>query len=283
MPEKSSRVHDLTYSYQRRLFPGPRRVERHWSSFDWKRFFGWANAFWFAILVIATVGVHQANDRAKKYRTELENTAAQSSELLGEIQRLQQLNQYTSGRVLRLARDMQDILLSARGEQRDFLRALIPSALQLQTEQRIPASATLAMAIYESGYGTSDLAARHNYHGMKAFAGAWSGESIRTITRDSGKRVLADFRVYDSIEAGVNGFGEFVRQPRYQAAFAHREGPAFVGELLRAGYCPDSDYLENIRTIIERHHLHVLDVAEWETSSPAPAASATPVPPPSGG
>lgn len=273
-PKSPSRIPDLTLSYQRRLFPGPRRVERHWSAFDWKRFFGWANAVWFLILALATFGVYRANQRAAHYRAELESTAAQTAELLGEVQRLQELHQFTSSRVLHLARDMQDILLSARGQERDFLRALIPGALKLQTEARIPASATLAMAIYESGYGTSELASHHNYHGMKAFPTAWNGPTVRTPTRDNGKRVLADFRVFPTLEDGIRGFGDFVRQPRYAAAFIHRDGPAFVAELLRAGYCPDRDYLDNIRTIIQRHHLHLLDLAPLEEpSSPSPNAT----------
>jgi flagellum-specific peptidoglycan hydrolase FlgJ len=272
-PKSPSRVLDLTHSYQKRLFPGPRRVERHWSSFDWKRFFGWANAFWFLILGLATIGVHQANERAARYRAELESTAAQTTELLQEVERLQELHQYTAGRVLHLARDMQDILLSARGDERDFLRVLIPAALKLQTEARVPASATLAMAIYESGYGRSELAARHNYHGMKAFDPAWDGPTHRTVTRDSGRRVIADFRVFPSQEEGIRGFGAFVRQPRYQAAFTHRDGLTFVSRLLEAGYCPDDDYLDNIRTIIARHHLHLLDLAEIEPVSAEPAAA----------
>jgi|GEM_PF-3047876 len=274
MRPKSSRVVDLTHSYQKRLFPGPRRVERHWTSFDWKRFFGWANAAWFLILGVATIGVHQANERAARYRAELESTAAQTTELLQEVERLQELHQYTAGRVLHLARDMQDILLSARGEERDFLRALIPGALRLQTEARVPASATLAMAIYESGYGRSELASHHNYHGMKAFEGAWSGPTIRTMTRDSGRRVMADFRVFPSTDEGIRGFGTFVQQPRYRAAFAHRDGPGFVQQLLSAGYCPDRDYLDNIRTIIARHHLHLLDLTPLEAGPvPEPAAA----------
>lgn len=273
---KSSRIVDLTLSYQRRLFGRPRRVERHWSAFDWKRFFGWANAFWFVILAVATLGVREANQRAAQYRAELEATAAQTTELLREVERLHELNQFTSSRVLHLARDMQEILLSARGKERDFLRTIIPSALRLQTEARVPASATLAMAIYESGYGQSELAARHNYHGMKAFPASWDGPTVRTMTRDSGRRVPADFRVFSDLESGVRGFGEFVRQPRYRNAFNHTDGPSFVAELLKAGYCPDKDYLDNIRAIIQRHHLHLLDVAPLE---PVPSPSAAEVMP----
>ncbi|NBQ65952.1 MAG: hypothetical protein EBT95_10605 [Verrucomicrobia bacterium] len=69
--------------------------------------------------------------------------------------------------------------------------------MMIQTTTQIPASAVIAMAIFESGYGNSVLAKEYNnYFGMKAF-GSWTGpRAMNMPTRDNGVETTADFRAY---------------------------------------------------------------------------------------
>ena len=84
----------------------------------------------------------------------------------------------------------------------------------------------------------------------------WNGPVARhQPTRDSGKLVYADFRAYPSMEAGFCGYAEFLQNPPYKYASRQTSGVEFVRQILADGYCPDSDYLDNIRRIIVAYHL----------------------------
>jgi flagellum-specific peptidoglycan hydrolase FlgJ len=161
--------------------------------------------------------------------------------------------------VVELAKKVNLVLGKSYGSKRSFLEEAVPQAIRMQVQYDIPASAIIAMAIYESGYGRSDLAKdHHNYFGMKAYH--WSGKKVNMPTVDSGVKTRAEFRVYATLGDGFQGFAEFLRgKGRYQNAFSKKNGPEFVREVLKAGYCPDSDYLSNIKTIMARHNLQELD------------------------
>ncbi len=161
--------------------------------------------------------------------------------------------------VVELAKKVNLVLGDSYGSKRTFLEEAVPQAIRMQVQYDIPASAIIAMAIYESGYGRSDLAKdHHNYFGMKAYH--WNGKKVNMPTVDSGVKTKADFRVYATLGDGFQGFAEFLKgKGRYQKAFTHKTGPDFVREVLRAGYCPDSDYLSNIKIIMARHNLQELD------------------------
>ncbi len=178
-----------------------------------------------------------------------------------EIARMVAFQTSSPGDVLDLAKRINRVLESGYGSQRHFLERAIPEAIRIQVQHGIPASAVLSMAIYESGYGRSDLSrSHHNYFGMKAFNN-WTGpRAVDMPTKDSGVMTRADFRAYPTLEAGFQGFVEFLKtNPRYARAFNERQGLPFVQRVLAAGYCPDADYLARIRTIMNRHRLHELD------------------------
>jgi flagellum-specific peptidoglycan hydrolase FlgJ len=146
-------------------------------------------------------------------------------------------------------------------QQKQFVLSLLPQALSLQARKGIPASASVGMAIYESGWGQSQLAKQHNnLHGLKAGA-AWSGESVTMPTVDLGVRQFAEFRSFATPAGGLEGFGEFLSSKRYQPAFEEKTGPAFVNKVAAAGYCPDADYSANVKKIIQERNLGILDTA----------------------
>lgn len=145
--------------------------------------------------------------------------------------------------------------------QKQFVLSLLPQALSLQARKGIPASATVGMAIYESGWGQSQLAKQHNnLHGLKAGA-AWSGKSVTMPTLDLGVRQFAEFRSFATPAGGLEGFGEFLSSKRYYPAFQEKTGPAFVSKVAAAGYCPDTDYSANVKKIIKERNLGLLDTA----------------------
>ncbi|MBS0657464.1 MAG: glucosaminidase domain-containing protein [Verrucomicrobia bacterium] len=152
-----------------------------------------------------------------------------------------------------------EVIATGRDErERSLLALLVVFADRLERRERIPAAATIAMALHESGYGRSRLAAEHhNYFGLKL--GRAAEPFVELPTRELGRMVRANFRAYRDFEAGIDGFAEFLRRyPRYRPAWAAPDARGFVASLLRAGYCPEPDYLDCIETILRRHRLDLL-------------------------
>lgn len=150
------------------------------------------------------------------------------------------------------------VVATGRSErERALLAVLIVGARKLERTDGIPAAATVAMALHESGYGLSQLAAKHNnYFGLKL--GKTIGEFVRLPTRELGQMVRADFRVYNSLSEGIAGFATFLRYPRYRDAFRTSAPREFVRRLLLAKYCPERDYEACIEAIMSRHRLDLL-------------------------
>ncbi|MEM9399579.1 MAG: glucosaminidase domain-containing protein [Verrucomicrobiota bacterium] len=177
-----------------------------------------------------------------------------------EISRMVSLHTGTPADVVKLASIIESVLSTAQGQRREFLRLAIPVAIHTQVRYEIPASGFLAMSIYESRYGESDLAQKaNNFFGIKAF-NDWKGDKVFMPTVDLGQRTMAYFRSYRSISEGFDDFATFLSKKRYEKAFDYtNDGIAFVREVLRSGYCPDHDYLDHIKTIMQRHNLRELE------------------------
>lgn len=198
-------------------------------------------------------------------------TAKELAERDMKIARLISYQSASPTDLLVLANKIAKILDTAPDHQRSFLEKALPEAMYIQIAYGIPASAVLAMSIYESGYGRSTLASQYNnYFGIKAFDD-WKGPRAKSMpTRDLGILTTADFRAYHNIREGFMGYANFIREnDRYQRAFRTKSGIQFVSHVLKAGYCPDASYLGNIRTIMERHQLQELDnILETATHTP---------------
>jgi len=217
-----------------------------------------ASGWWGTTKIGVALSDFYLEERAK-WMEQSEEQARLIRERNMEIARMVAFQTRTPHDVVELAKTVNSVLEGSYGSKRAFLEIAVPEAMRMQVQYDIPASAIIAMAIYESGYGRSDLARdHHNYFGMKAYH--WDGKKVNMPTVDSGMKTRADFRVYPTLGEGFQGFAEFLKgKSRYRDAFDHTSGPAFVREVLRAGYCPDHDYLANIKTIMERHNLQALD------------------------
>lgn len=174
---------------------------------------------------------------------------------------LQQLGRFEVDSSMESA--VRDVLQTFPARHRPFILAMSTGAIRLQEAFGIPASVTVAMAIYESAYGRSELARFHsNYFGIKAFP-TWQGDRVRMKTKDEGTWTEADFRVYPNYREGMLGFANFLSTaPRYQSAFAVTDPAEFARRILDAGYCPDDDYHTNILSIIKRYDLTKLDLPQ---------------------
>lgn len=178
-----------------------------------------------------------------------------------QVARLVSLQTSSPGDVVRLAGKISKVLNTANGANRSFIEKALPEAIRIQVQFGIPASATISQAIYESGYGGSSLAKQYNnFFGIKAFNN-WNGlRASNMTTRDSGVLTKADFRAYETLGAGFDGYAQFLRDSgRYDKAFYMPTGLSFVQAILAAGYCPDDTYLPAIQKIMAKHNLVELD------------------------
>ncbi|NBR63470.1 MAG: hypothetical protein EBT77_04005 [Verrucomicrobia bacterium] len=257
-----------------------------------------SNLLWlalFGVAVFSLIGVTRFSAAlSKSYLEEkwksLQDRLAQRRELEErdlQIARLIASQNSATTDVLGLATRISKILESANGRQRRFLEAAIPEAMMIQTTTQIPASAVIAMAIFESGYGNSVLAKEYNnYFGMKAF-GSWTGpRAMNMPTRDNGVETTADFRAYPDLAAGFKGYADFLlANERYHRHLGEKSGVKFVSKLLSSGYCPDPQYLSHIQAIVQKHELDRLDAALEtivENKESVAAETVAPAAPPSG-
>ena len=227
----------------------------------------WAGLFIFLASVLVVLS-KSASTMASSYLQERwklsqvrETVSREIEERDLKIARLVQYQTSSSTDLLALARKISAVLDSAPSRHREFFEKAVPEAMHLQVTQGIPASAIIAMAIYESGYGRSMLASQYNnYFGIKAFSD-WKGARAKSLpTRDLGVLTTADFRAYSNMGESFEGYVNFLKQnARYQNAFRKKSGPEFVAAILKAGYCPDSNYYANIVDIMQRHQLTELD------------------------
>ena len=125
-------------------------------------------------------------------------------------------------------------------------------------------SPIIAQAILESGWGKSSLASKyHNYFGLKC-GSAWKGKSINMATKEEYKvgtltNIRDNFRVYDSMEAGVKGYFDFINTSRYANLKGVKSPEEYVKRIKADGYATSSKYVDNIIRVIRDNNLTRFD------------------------
>lgn len=125
-------------------------------------------------------------------------------------------------------------------------------------------STIIAQAINESGWGESELAAKyHNYFGMKCGT-KWTGPSVNMETKEEYKpgtstTIRDNFRVYDSMEAGVKGYFEFIQLDRYQNLKGITDPQKYLETIKADGYATSSTYVENNMNLVRQYDLTQYD------------------------
>lgn len=125
-------------------------------------------------------------------------------------------------------------------------------------------SPIIAQAILESGWGKSTLASKyHNYFGMKC-GSSWKGKSVNMATKEEYKvgtltNIRDNFRVYDSMDAGVKGYFDFINTSRYANLKGVKSPEEYVRRIKADGYATSSKYVDNIMRVIRDNKLTRFD------------------------
>ena len=125
-------------------------------------------------------------------------------------------------------------------------------------------SPIIAQAILESGWGKSGLASKyHNYFGLKC-GSSWKGKSVNMATKEEYKvgtltNIRDNFRVYDSMDAGVKGYFDFINTKRYANLKGVKSPEEYVIRIKADGYATSSKYVDNIIKVIRDNNLKRFD------------------------
>ena len=126
------------------------------------------------------------------------------------------------------------------------------------------ASPIIAQACVESAFGASKLASVwNNYWGMKA-GSSWKGKSVNLSTKEEYTAgtlttIKDNFRVYSSLEDGVNGYFDFISAKRY-ANLKTATTPKQYLEFIKAdGYATSSTYVTTCMGVVDKYGLTVWD------------------------
>ena len=158
------------------------------------------------------------------------------------------------------------VYVDFEGINNDYIRMHLPTAIRCSKTYGIPVSICLSQAIYESGYGNSDLAVKANNHfGMKKGRSTKETFSFIDDDRDSlGNLVKSKFRKYNNAEESFYDYGRMLSNSK---RFAHlfkipaANYSAWARGLLQSGYATNPEYALQLVRIIEKHQLYRLDRA----------------------
>lgn len=146
-------------------------------------------------------------------------------------------------------------------------------------------SPIIAQACIESAFGKSKLSAQyHNYFGLTCGTG-WTGRSVSMKTWEEytpGVKtdITQNFRVYDSMAAGVKGYFEFLQYPRYKNLKGVTDPQRYLELIKKDGYATASNYVSANMAIIQQYGLTKYDtekVDEPAAAAPEPARIEKPV------
>jgi len=145
----------------------------------------------------------------------------------------------------------------------DFINSIVEGALRGQRGYGILASLTIAQAILESGWGTSQLSQRaNNLFGIKAFSD-WTGKRITLETTEwynNEKTVInADFRAYDSFNESIEDHNKLLSYSRYKQLRGENDYKIACRRIYECGYATDPEYGEKLIKIIEENMLYKFD------------------------
>jgi len=141
---------------------------------------------------------------------------------------------------------------------------------------RIPASITMAQALHESRFGTSELAVNANNHfGIKCQR-EWTGQTYTYQDDDNN----TCFRKYDSVQESYRDHSDFLMtRPRYSFLFQldPLDYAGWAHGLKQAGYATNPNYGKILVKIIEDYKLYLLDMKE-PVVEPMNSVSDVPIP-----
>lgn len=147
--------------------------------------------------------------------------------------------------------------------QRKFIDTIAPLAVADWKEHRVLPSLTLAQAVIESAFGTSELATKANaLFGIKASA-PWAGKTYTKNTQEwDGTKyitVSAVFRAYNSWDESIKDHGEFLQKDRYAKVRGEKDYKLACKYIKDAGYATSPTYTKTLIDTIEKNGLTAYD------------------------
>lgn len=147
----------------------------------------------------------------------------------------------------------------------EFYNEVVPVIVELAEKNGYHvASPIIAQAICESNTGKSSLGYKYNnFFGMKC-GSKWKGKSVNMKTKEEYTKgtlttIKDNFRVFDSVREGIQGYFDFINTKRY-ANLKTAKTPKEYLEMIKAdGYATSSTYVKTNMNIIEKNGLAKYD------------------------
>jgi lysozyme len=169
--------------------------------------------------------------------------------------------------------------------QQAFINQIASGAMAAQQRFGVPASVTIAQAINESGWGTSQLAAHdYNLFGIKG-SGPAGSVTLPTQEFENGQWVTIDaqFRAYHNVSESISDHAELLATSGYYThAMADRALPDAFAHDLTGVYATDPEYGSNLIALMRLYNLYRFD-SPTASQAQAAAPAHTPSAHPSGG
>lgn len=163
--------------------------------------------------------------------------------------------------------------MATNTEQQAFINTIAPLAVADWQKHRILPSLTIAQAIQETGYGTSELAKNaNNYFGIKGGDSRWSGP---VYIKDAGEFQNGvpitvpgtKWRKYASMAESVSDHGAFLQQSHYSAVVGERDYMKACKAIKAAGYATGPTYDQSLIDRINEHNLTQFDALDSTAES----------------
>ncbi|MCD8348812.1 MAG: glucosaminidase domain-containing protein [Lachnospiraceae bacterium] len=161
----------------------------------------------------------------------------------------------------------------------EFIKTMAALAQADMQKNGILASVTIAQAILESGYGTTELAVNaNNYFGMKCSlsGNSWSGstwDGVSKYTKQTQEQdsagnvstVTADFRKYSTAAESVGDHSAYLlgamngTKKRYAGLQGETDPQTAITIIKNGGYATDTSYVSKVMNVINKHNLTQYD------------------------
>lgn len=164
---------------------------------------------------------------------------------------------------------------------KNFIATIAPIVVKVAKERGWGCpSAIIAQACCESAYGSSQLSAKyHNYFGLKC-GSKWKGAAVNMKTKEEYTvgtltSISAYFRAYADMEAGVNGYFDFLSSARYATTRAQKTPREFLTAIKNAGYATSSTYVNTNMNLVNKWNLTQYDGVDSVPVTNTPTATST--------
>lgn len=148
-----------------------------------------------------------------------------------------------------------------------FIKQVAPEAQAMQNTYHVCASVTIAQAILESQWGTSQLASQ--YHNLFGIKGTEPSNSRVLTTKEyiNGRWIVTKgrFRVYDSWSDSIKDHTKLMlngtdgNKDNYQAVVQAKNYREAAQALQKSGYATDPNYAKKLISVIQTYKLYNYD------------------------